>query len=95
MKTPVIQRADYTVYFEYHDGNTFIHCDCHRWSKTVRQNLIHDTDVLIGLQDYPVYALHEIGDIKHLKFLERAKFTYLLNVMCTDGKERQVFERKV
>lgn len=95
MKTPVIIRKDYVVAYENHEGHTFIHCDCLNWSKTVYRQLVKDTDTLISLHDAPIYAMHEIGDEKHLKFLNRAKFTYRTNIMCTDGIERQIFERAV
>lgn len=95
MKTPVIRRKDYTVYFENHEGNTFIHCDCHRWNKTVKQNLIKDFDVLCSLQEVSIYALHDIGDSKHLKFLTMFGFEWLCDVTCIDDVVRQIFERKV
>jgi hypothetical protein len=95
MKTPVIRKKDYIVYFELHEGSIFIHCDCHRWSKTVKQNLIKDLDVLCSLQDMPIYGIHEINDNKHLKFLTMCGFTFVTSVVCLDGVKRQIFERKV
>ena len=94
MKTPVIRKRDYTVYFELHGEYTFIHCDCHRWSKTVKQNLIKDFDVLCSLHGVAIFALHDVHDSKHLKFLKMHKFEYVTDVMCTDKVVRQVFERK-
>ena len=95
MKTPVIKKQDYTVYFENHEGNTFIHCDCHRWNKLAKQNLIKDFDVLCKLHGSNIYALHDIEDTKHLKFLTMFGFECMCNVTCTDGVVRQIFERKV
>lgn len=95
MKTPVIKRQDYVVYFENYEGYTFIHCDCHRWSKDVKQNLIKDFDVLFSIHGDSVYALHDKQDNKHLKFLTMFKFKYLMDNLCTDGIVRQIFERKV
>jgi hypothetical protein len=94
MKTPVIRKKDYTLYFQLYEGYTFVHMDCYRWSKTVKENFIKDVDTLCTLHPQPVYALHDIGDIKHLKFIEMFKFKYLMDVLCTDGVTRQVFERK-
>ena len=82
---------DYSLRLEEHNGYTFIHCDVHvPWTKTVKkklqkelQNILEDTK--------PIYAIHEIGDDKHLKFLGMFGFKYLQNVIGTDSKERQVF----
>ena len=93
MKTPVIRRKDYVVCFEGYHGLTFIHCDCYHWSKTVKQNLIKDFDVLCSIHEAPIYAFHEIGDSKHLKFLEMFGFKYVKNVVGLDNIERQLFER--
>ena len=95
MKTPVIKKKDYIVYFENHEGYTFIHCDCHRWSKTIRQNLIKDIDVLTKLHGASIYCTHDKEDKKHFKFITMLQFSYVMDIMCTDGKERQIFERKV
>lgn len=93
MKTPVIRRKDYVVCFESYHGLTFIHCECASWSKTIKQNLIKDFDVLCSIHEPPIYAFHEIGDSKHLKFLEMFGFKYLHNVVGLDNIERQLFER--
>jgi len=74
MKLPIIERPEYTVFFEpvpYKDHIlTFIHCDIRsKWSKSVKERLKRDFEVLTELRESPIFALHTIGDHKHLKFI--------------------------
>lgn len=93
MKTPVIYSDDYTVYFEYSFNTTFIHCDCNRWSKKVKTNLKADVDKLVEIHRQPIFAIHELNDNKHLKFLNMMDFEYHSNFLGADGLERQLFVR--
>lgn len=93
MKTPVIVSKDYTVYLEDYHGNSIIHCDCGSWSKTVKNNLIADLDKLLEIHRKPVYAIHEIEDSKHLKFIKMMGFAWNNNFHGSDGKLRQLFVR--
>lgn len=94
MKTPVINSEDYVVYLEYYQGLTIIHCDCFKWSKQVKQSLSSDWEQLVKIHRKPIYAIHEIDDNKHLKFLSMMGFEYNNSFVGTDGKERQLFVRK-
>jgi len=94
MKTPVIHSDDYVVYFENVQGYTFIHCDCYRWSKTTKQELTKDFDCLYSIHRKPIYAMHDIDDNKHLKFLTMMKFSFLSEYSCSDGINRHIYVRK-
>ena len=94
MKTPVITSDDYIVYLEYYQGVTIIHCDCYKWSKQVKQNLKQDWDKLVEIHRQPIYAIHEIEDTKHLKFLQLMGFEFNNSFVGSDNKERQLFVRK-
>lgn len=93
MKTPVIISKDYIVYFEFSFNMTFIHCDCFKWSKEVKLALQNDFDKLMTLHRSPVYAIHEIGDSKHNKFLGLFNFEYYTDFKGDDGITRQLFVR--
>jgi hypothetical protein len=93
MKTPVINTDDYTVYLEHFYDNTFIHCDCHRWTKTVKQQLKADFDTLLKLHRKPIFALHDIPDIKHSKFIHMMGFEYLFDFPTDVGEIKQLFVR--
>lgn len=92
MQVKVVDSADYTIKYEQHNGLTFIHCDIKvKWTKKVKQELQEDFNVLRTLHSAPIYAIHEIGDKKHLKFLTLFGFKHLEDVTGTDGKHRQVY----
>ena len=93
MKTPVINTDDYTVYLEYFSNNTFIHCDCYRWTKTVKQHLKAAVDKLVDIHGKPIFAIHELNDNKHLRFLGMMDFKYHSEFIGDDKQTRQLFVR--
>jgi hypothetical protein len=96
MKVPVIEDSDFNLYLEYHNGNTFIHCDVFtRYTKAIRLRLTENLEFLIKQRKSPLYALHDLDDLKHQKFLESMKFNFLQNVIGTDGTERGIYIREV
>lgn len=92
MKLPVVVCDDYTLYLENYLGFWFIHCDCSRWSKTVKQSMFDD---LVSIQHKDFYAIHEIGDKKHEKFLTLFGFEYLEDFVGADNKLRQRYVRRL
>lgn len=93
MKTPVVYNENYTVYLEWFQGFTFIHCDCNKWTKTVKQQLQEDVTTLVKIHRNPIYAFHDTEDNKHFKFLKLMSFKYFSDILCGDGKTRQLFVR--
>ena len=77
MKREVIKSDNYVVYFENDQGFTFVHCDCMKWNKTVKKQLKDDFDRLCKEHKQDVYAIHEIEDRKHKKFVKDRKSTRL------------------
>ena len=94
MKVPVISSADYIVYFEPHEQYNFIHCDCFGWSKQIKRQLVEDIDLLTSVYRKDIYAFHELGDNKHLKFIQVFNFTYVKDMVGLDNITRQLFVRK-
>lgn len=92
-RVPVIIKPEYTVSFERYLGLTFIHCSVVKWSPAVRKRLMDDFLSLVYLHDDPIYAVHEIGDEKHLKFLRLFGFKFVKQVKSTDLKLREIFVR--
>ena len=93
MKTPVIYADNYTVYLEYFADLSFIHCDCRRWNKTVKTALLADLDKLFKIHRQPVYAVHELEDHKHLKFLNLVGFTFHNQIIGLDNIMRHLYIR--
>lgn len=92
-RVPVIIKPSYVVSFERFNNATFIHCLVSKWTSSVRRSLSQDFETLVYLHDDPIYAIHEIGDHKHKKFLDLFKFAFLQNVIGADNIERQVYIR--
>ena len=95
MKTPVIFHNDYVVFLENDCGFTFIHCDCIKWTKSVKKNLLSDFKKLFEIHRSEIYAIHEMGDVKHKKFLSIFGFEYLKDFVGSDEKQRQIFVRRI
>lgn len=95
MKTPVICSKDYTVYLEQHAGASFIHCDCFKWTKQIKAKLIADLEILLQIHRRPVFAIHEIDDKKHLKFLSITGFVFYQDFLGQDNKMRQLYVRNL
>jgi hypothetical protein len=93
MKTPVIVSSDYIVYLEAHAGLSFIHCDCFGWTKAIKKALTEDLNNLFQIHRKPVFAVHEIGDEKHLKFLSIVGFTFFNTFIGTDNIMRHFYSR--
>lgn len=93
MKTPVIVSPSYIVYLEEHAGASFIHCDCFGWTKAIKKALTEDLNKLFQIHRKPVFAVHEIGDEKHLKFLSIVGFTFFNTFIGTDNIMRHFYSR--
>lgn len=93
-RVPVIIKPSYVVSFERYNDITWIHCIVEKWTPNIRRQLSQDFETLVYLHDDPIYAIHEIGDQKHEKFLALFKFSYLQNITGADGIERQIYIRK-
>ena len=91
MKLAVAVCEDYTLFFEDDHGFCFIHCDCVRWTKSVKKRMLAD---LVSVQKQDVFAIHEVGDKKHAKFLGLFKFEFLQDFVGLDGKNRQIYVRR-
>ena len=92
MKVPVAVCKDYALFFEIDKGFCFIHCDCIRWTNTVRKQMLSD---LISIQKQDVYAIHEVCDRKHKKFLALFGFKFLKDFVGLDGQRRQLYIRRI
>ena len=92
-KVPVVQRDDYTIYFQDIDGSTWVHCDVRNWSPAVARSLKRDADTVYGLHGGPVFALNEpAGCMKHRKFLGLMGFKFLKECESNSGPQ-YIFKR--
>ena len=70
---PTIDREHYTVWYERVEAPdnsfTFVHCDVRKWTPTIKRALLKDFQSLASLVDTHLFALHDLDDTKHTKFL--------------------------
>ena len=83
MKTPVIQRDHYTVYYEGialpDEGvMVFVHCDVYQWSPLIKRRLKADFNALTAMRQHPVYCARH--DPKQEKFIKMFGFGYSYSV---------------
>lgn len=57
----------------------------------IRKKMLAD---LISIQKQDLYAIHDIGDSKHAKFLGLFKFKFLKDFVGLDGLQRQLYIRR-
>jgi hypothetical protein len=90
MKTPVLIREEYTVYFEQYEGFTWGHCDIRQWTPGIAKKLKAEWDVLRSSHEGPIFAIHDIGDEKHLKWCRMFGFRYANTFKGDDGITREL-----
>ena len=95
MKIPVIVSANYIVYLEEHAGASFIHCDCFGWTKAIKTALLEDFEKLLQIHRAPIFAIHELEDTKHLKFLTITGFIFYKDFKGNDNETRQLYTRNL
>jgi hypothetical protein len=66
-----------------------------KWNKSVKRELKIDFDNLFKNYKKDIYAIHELGDKKHEKFVGFFNFEYLKDFVGTDGKLRQIYVRRI
>lgn len=74
LKVPVCITKDYTIKLEQHISGTFAHCDMLNWNKTVKCKFLAHWASVTANHGGPIYALHDLHDRKHQKFLEMCGF---------------------
>lgn len=75
-------------------GATFIHCDCVKWTKEIKKQLLEDFNKLLSIHRNDIYALHELGDAKHEKFLKVFGFTFLSEFTGVDNLIKHIYVKK-
>jgi hypothetical protein len=69
LKVPVVQREDFEILLEQHVSGTFVHCNVKNYNATVKREIMACWSALTQLHGGPIYALHDLPDHKHRKFL--------------------------
>ena len=95
MKTPVVNRQDYTMYLENFAGMLWFHTDVRKWSSEVKTKYIEDLNLLQYLVNVPLVALVEEGDKKLAKFGEVTGWKVFNQMNLNNGKVGLVYTRSL
>ena len=93
-KIPVFTTDRFEAYIEWYNHKVFGHVDVLKWDKTTKKEIHTALDSLVNTYT-AIYALHDIDDNKHRKFLEMYKFKYFSTEHCLDGLYRQVWIKEI
>tara|TARA_B110000285_G_scaffold98066_1_gene111865 strand:+ start:863 stop:1156 length:294 start_codon:yes stop_codon:yes gene_type:complete len=91
MRTLVMEHDNFTVHFEQVEHHTIVHCEVHKYSKTVKKQLLENLDLLMSFRKSPLLTVHKDDDEKHRKFLEMMGFEILINAKCSDGNKHDIY----
>ena len=95
MKTPVVNRQDYTMYLENYAGMLWFHTDVHRWSSEVKNKYLEDLNLLQYLVNVPLVALVEEDNKKLAKFGEVTGWKVIDQMNLNNGKVGYVYTRSL
>lgn len=86
VKIPVLERQNYTVYFERTPyGDLFIHCDfVGRWNKATKKEFLEELFAFLSLVGEPIYAMPYKQNKKMQKFLKMCKFQQITSVLANE-----------
>ena len=92
-KASVVEKPEYTGYFERFEGLVWMHCDIRKWSPSIAKRLKQDWDYVFQLYNTPVYALNEPhGCKRHQKFMKSMGFEFFGTIEAGD-EIRYVYRR--
>jgi len=95
MKTPVVNRQDYTMYLENYAGMLWFHTDVYKWSSKVKTKYIEDLNLLQYLVGFPIVALVEEDNKKLAKFGEVTGWEKMEQINLNNGKVGLVYTRSL
>lgn len=93
VKTPVVNRTDYTMYLEDFAGMMWFHTDVRKWSSKVKINYLEDLNLLQHLVGVPLVALVEEDNKKLAKFGEVTGWHVFDKINLNNGKVGYVYTR--
>lgn len=95
MKTPIIERPEYTVFLEQTRGLSILHGDVHAlWTRGVKFRLRQDLDAVAETLG-PVFAVHYPDQgIKHIKFVKMMGFAPFNATLDGRGRPCVLFKKE-
>jgi len=95
IKVPVVNRPDYRMYLELHDGFLWFHTDVFKWTPAVKIKYLGDLHLLQYLVDVPIVALVPEKDTKLAKFGRSIGFEYKQPYLGQDNQMYFIYSRSL
>lgn len=95
MKTPVVNRRDYTMYLENYAGMLWFHTDVYKWSSEVKTKYLEDLNLLQHLVSVPLVALVDEDNQKLAKFGVVTGWEKMEQINLNNGKVGYVYTRSL
>jgi hypothetical protein len=95
MKTPVVNRPEYTMYLENFAGMLWFHTDVRKWSSKIKTKYLKDLNLLQYLVSFPIVALVEEDNKKLAKFGEVTGWKVINQMNLNNGKVGYVYTRSL
>jgi hypothetical protein len=95
MKTPVVNRPEYTMYLENFAGMLWFHTDVRKWSSKIKTKYLEDLNLLQYLVSFPIVALVEEDNKKLAKFGEVTGWEKMEQINLNNGKVGYVYTRSL
>ena len=91
MKTPVVNRLNYTMYLEFFAGMLWFHTDVYKWDKEVKKQYLEDLNLLQYLVGTPLVALVEEDNTKLAKFGKVTGWHQVDTIVLDNGKQGHIY----
>jgi hypothetical protein len=95
MKTPIVNRKDYTMYIEQYAHMLWFHTDVRKWSSEVKTKYLEDLNLLQYLVEIPLVALVEEDNTKLAKFGKLTGWKVIDKMILDNGKVGYVYTRSL
>ena len=93
MKTPVVNRPDYTMYLENFAGMLWFHTDVRKWTSEIKVKYVEDLNILQYLINSPLVAMVNQRDKKLSKFSKVIGFKYEQPFLGNDKQMYDIYSR--
>jgi len=95
IKVPVVNKIDYTMYLELHEGMLWFHTDVRKWTLEVKIKYLEDLNLLQHLVSIPLVALVHEDDKKLAKFGKTIGFEFKQPLLGQDKKMYHIYSRSL
>lgn len=91
MKTPVVMKDNYIMYFEFFNNLMWFHTDVFKWSARIKREYLRDLQIVRGLINIPLLAFIEEENVKLNKFAKSIGMEQMQEVVSKDGAVAHIY----